>query len=102
MDSLRGHGWELSRQKSEKQLIKELRNISMLFTDLASLEEALSKEAFEDLDDATPMSLLKNRVDSQISRVALRRDHDSEKNGYWQGQYEAYETVQHMIRECAC
>ena len=102
MDSLRGMGWELVRQKSEKELIKDLGNISMLFTDIDSLNELLRGEDLEELADATAMSLLKNRVDSQIARVALRRDHDGEPNGYWQGQYEAYETVQHMMRECSC
>ena len=64
---------------------------------LPKTESGLRELGAKDTDN--PMILLKQRVDAQFMRIDCRREVDGDCNGYWNGQYEAYETVQLMIRE---
>lgn len=100
MNSLNGLGWEIVRQKSEKELIKSLWGISFLMADIGTLESILSSMPIV-LDEPVAMVKFESKVNAQFARITMRRDYDGDKSGYWQGQYDAFEIVQSMMRECA-
>lgn len=96
-DYSNGRGWEPIRQRQVEHLVDVLKMGSFVLADLALLESGLRELGAKDTDN--PMILLKQRVDAQFMRIDCRREVDGDCNGYWNGQYEAYETVQLMIRE---
>lgn len=98
MNSLNGLGWEAVRQKSEKDLIDSLQNISYMLAEVETLEKLLQDT---DPAEAGQFIQLNHKVSSQFARVAMRRDFENDHTGYWQGQYDAFEIVQNMMRECA-
>lgn len=96
-DYTNGRGWEGVCQRCEKELIQDLAAHAFILVDVAALELAL--QAYPDEVMENPMTVLKARVDAQFTRVSARREHEKNKDSYWQGHYDAYEIVQHMIRQ---
>lgn len=98
-DYRNGKGWEKTRQRSRKELNDDLRCISLVPIEIEDLARAIEHLSGVELEPKDKILYLKSRVDSQMVRVDMRRDH--EDTGYWRGQHDAYEIVQHMIREVA-
>ncbi len=97
-DYTNGKGWEKSTcQHDQQELIQDLASYSFILADIAALEAALADSVGEQVGN--PIKTLKSQVDAQFIRVGLRREHETNKDGYWRGQYDAYEIVQHMIRK---
>lgn len=96
-DYANGKGWEKRTcQQSEQELIQDLASCSFILADMAVLEAALADCVCEQVN---PIKTLKSQVDAQFARVSSRREHEgADKAGYWQGHYDAYEIVQHMMR----
>lgn len=96
-DYTNGKGWEKVCQDNVQELIKDLATYHFILTDLESLKTALEAHTGDESVDS--MILLKSRVDAQFQRVDARREYEQQKDGYWQGHYDAYEIVQNMIRQ---
>lgn len=92
-----GRGWEKVRHKTQDGLASDLAACAFVLCDVAALEAALPVSMGAEV--VNPMQVLKARIDAQFTRVDGRREHEKDKAGYWQGQYDAYEIVQHMVRE---
>lgn len=92
-----GRGWEKVRHKTQDGLTSDLAACAFVLCDLAALEAALPDSMGTEV--INPMKVLKARIDAQFTRVDGRREHEKNKEGYWQGQYDAYEIVQHMVKE---
>lgn len=96
-DYSNGNGWEKTRYRTEEGLKKDLTVCSFILTDLEALESALPDEI--SADAVNPIQVLKTRVDAQFARIDGRRSAEKKKQDYWQGQFDAFEIVQSMIRD---
>jgi hypothetical protein len=95
-DYRNGNGWEKTRQRSRKELNDDLRCISLIPVEIDELVASIERMAGVELKTEDKILHIKSRVNAQMLRVDLRREHDD--LAYWQGQHDAYETVQHIIR----
>lgn len=92
-------GWEAVRQVCLRELIEDLRAVSFILCEADDLDQCLAEaKTSEEPVEIDAMVLLNSQVDSQVSRIALRRDAEGDATGYWQGQYDCIEIVQGMIR----
>lgn len=107
-DYRNGRNWEEVRQVNVRELTADLIGLDMVLCVIEDLECLIASlvalqpepiQVFEEIANEDPLLELKSRVDSQFSRIGLRCNAEGDASGYWQGQYDAYETVQSMIRD---
>ena len=96
VDFNNGRGWESTRHRSVENLFDVLSAGGFVLGDLALLEIKLKEIGASETNN--PLIELKQRVDAQFVRVDGRRQAEGNQ-GYWQGHYDAYEIVKHMIGE---
>lgn len=101
-DYLNSRGWEEVRQYNARDLNADLQAIDMILCSIEDLEDLIAKnasQAIAEVESIDVMAVMNSRVNTQLSRVSMRRSAEGDESGYWQGQYDAYETVQSMIKE---
>lgn len=96
-DYCNGRGWEKQRKQSLEKLTANLAACSFVLLEIGALETVLG--SYEVQIERRQVLEIKSKVDSQFARVSTRREFEKNKDGYWQGQYDCLEIVQHIIQK---